>query len=413
MFAFFFASEPSIHVGPAVGRPIWDIRGDHPQSSRSESAVAHSTLLYSNRDMLRRSEPICRAIHALAAGLLGLPIVAGAQAPPKASTQPATRTQRPAATERNLRLIPHRITLAGGRVFELYVPEGFDIKVAADGLKRVRFMARSPDNRIFLTDMYNRADNNRGKVYILDGFDAKTGRFEKVIPFLTGLRNPNSVAFHTDRNGVHWLYLALTEKLVRYRYSGGETAPSGPPEVLATFPDYGLNYKYGGWHLTRTIAFADDGRLYVSVGSSCNACIEKEPIRATVVEMDADGKNQKILAKGLRNSVGLKWVQGKLYATDMGADHLGDDRPEDAMYVVEDGRNYGWPYCYQYRSRRYADPQFKGAPGALDCATVPAAYAAFPAHSSPLGFEYFDSTARDARLRDLLSWLCMGLQNGV
>ena len=72
---------------------------------------------------------------------------------------PETATVSPA-----LRLTPRRIALANGKQFSLNLPEGFDIKVAQEGLRRVRFMALSPDNRIFVTDMYNRADNKRGAV---------------------------------------------------------------------------------------------------------------------------------------------------------------------------------------------------------------------------------------------------------
>ena len=43
-----------------------------------------------------------------------------------------------------------------------------------------------------------------------------------------------------------------------------------------------------------------------------------------MLEMDLDGKNQRVFASGLRNAVGMKWVQGKLFVTNMGADHLGD-----------------------------------------------------------------------------------------
>ena len=64
--------------------------------------------------------------------------------------------------------------------------------------------------------------------------------------------------------------------------------------MLATFPDYGLSYKYGGWHLTRTIAFSPAGKLYISVGSSCNACVEKEKVRASVIEMNPDGSTSAI-----------------------------------------------------------------------------------------------------------------------
>jgi glucose/arabinose dehydrogenase len=297
-----------------------------------------------------------------------------------------------------VKLIPHSITLKNGKAFKLNVPEGYDIRVAAEGLKRVRFMSRSPDKRIFVTDMYNLADNTRGAVYILDDFNAETGRFAKVIPYMTGLRNPNSCAFFTDASGQSWFYLALTDKLVRYKYRAGESSPSGLPQTLATFPDYGLSYKYGGWHLTRTIAFGDNGKLYLSVGSSCNACIEKEDVRATILEMDPDGANRRIFAKGLRNAVGVRWVNGKLYATNMGSDHLGKNKPDDTMFAIRGNMDYGWPYCYEYRRRISPDPKF--TTDRKKCAAVPTGYTAFSAHSSPLGFEYFPASTSDERLKN-------------
>ncbi|MCA1558501.1 MAG: glucose/sorbosone dehydrogenase, partial [Acidobacteria bacterium] len=128
-----------------------------------------------------------------------------------------------------LRLRPHHISLSGGRSFDLNLPEGFSIAVAAQGLKRVRFMAKSPDGRIFVTDMYSLADNSHGTVYILDDFDSTRKIFKKVRPYLTHLRNPNSIAFYTDAQGVNWFYLALTDRLVRYRYNASEEKPKGPP----------------------------------------------------------------------------------------------------------------------------------------------------------------------------------------
>ena len=292
---------------------------------------------------------------------------------------------------RRLRLVPHHISLASGRSFDLNLPEGLGISVAAQGLKRVRFMAHSPDGRIFVTDMYNLADNKKGVVYILDQFDPASNTFKKVTPYLKGLRNPNSIAFYNDANGASWFYLALTDRLVRYAYNAGEEAPQGEPEVLATFPDYGLSYKYGGWHLTRTIAIGGNGKLYISVGSSCNACEEKEEVRASVLEMDRDGKHQRHFVRGLRNAVGLRWIKDGLFATNMGPDHLGDHKPADTMYSLEDGKNYGWPYCYQSGPGRFPDPKFNLGGKKMNCRNVPPAYAAFDAHSSPLGFEFFDS----------------------
>ena len=286
-------------------------------------------------------------------------------------------------------LVPQNVSI-GKRSFALNLPREFTVTVAAQGLKRVRFMAKSPDGRVFVTDMYNLTDNTRGVVYILDEFDPATKTFKKIIPYLTGLRNPNSVAFHTDRTGTHWFYLALTDRLLRYKFTTGETSPTAEPEVLATFPDYGLSYKYGGWHLTRTIAFGN-GKLYVSVGSSCNACEEKEQIRASVIEMDADGKNQRQFARGLRNAVGLKWFDNRLYATNMGADHLGIHKPADTMYALANNTHYGWPYCYQSGRARVRDQRFNPAGRKMNCRKMPLAAAVFDAHSSPLGLEYFDN----------------------
>jgi glucose/arabinose dehydrogenase len=310
----------------------------------------------------------------------------------------------------SLKLVPHSIKLASGKAFSLNIPEEFDISVAAQGLKRVRFMAKSPDGRIFATDMYDQSDNSRGTVYILDGFDPKSGRFARVTPYLQHLRNPNNVAFYTDSSGQPWLYLALTDKLTRFRFHAGETSPSSAPQVIATYPDYGLNYKYGGWHLTRTVAFGEGenhGKMYVSVGSSCNECEEKEEIRATLSEMDVDGKNAHIIGRGLRNAVGLRWVNDALYATNMGADHLGDDAPDDTLFVLDtassvaaETRNYGWPYCYFKNGKVFGDPSFPTSPKKIDCAKVPAVFATFAAHSSPLGLEYFDSSSPDPALQD-------------
>lgn len=326
------------------------------------------------------------------------PSVLSVGSPEPALQQPGDVDFAP-VDSRPVKLTPHRIVLSKTSKFNLFLPPGFEIRVAAQGLKRVRFMARSPDNRVFVTDLYNRADNQRGAVFVLDGFDAASGKFNKVTPYLTGLRNPNSIAFYTDRNGDDWFYVALTDRLLRYRYVSGDVAPSSTPVVLATFPDYGLNYKYGGWHLTRTLTIGV-GKLYVSVGSSCNACEEQEPIRATVVEMDLDGQNQGVFAGGLRNAVGMKWVQGKLFVTNMGADHLGDFKPDDTMYIVERNKNYGWPYCFQYRKQTYADAGFNKSEKKIDCNSVPPAYVGFSAHSSPLGFEYFDSRNSNPVLKD-------------
>lgn len=351
----------------------------------------------------------------------------------------------------------HTLNYAPGKSITLSLPEPFEINIAASGLRRVRFFAQAPDGRIFATGMHDLSDNRLGSVFILEDWDAKTHTFKRVTRYLDRLRNPNNLAFWTDpATKQSWLYLPLTDKLVRYKYSAGDEAPHDAPETLTRFPDYGLSYKYGGWHLTRTVAIGEvkgRTRVFVAAGSSCNYCQEREVLRAAVVSMDPDGNNQALVAQGMRNAVDLHAVaalDGALFATNMGDDHLGDKLPEDTFFEIDAAgapRNYGWPACYFARGKAeldttplpaldaagaigagpskgvgHADDSVYGkqkgvtsagtnlmaggghamgpdpnanlgrAPEPLkSCEQVPAAYMTFAAHSSPLGFEYFAS----------------------
>jgi glucose/arabinose dehydrogenase len=253
---------------------------------------------------------------------------------------------------------PHTLEYAPGRSITLSLPGSLDINIAASGLHRIRFMSKSPDGRIFATGLYDISDNTRGSIFILDGWNAQSHTFTHIAHYLDHLRNPNSVAFWTDAaTNQSWLYVALTDKLVRYRYKAGDTAPSSAPETLMRFPDYGLSYKYGGWHLTRTVAVTQSrgaAHIFVAVGSSCNYCREHEVARASVTRMDPDGKHAALIAQGLRNAVDLHSIpefgEDSLFATNMGDDHLGDQLPEDTFLELDAQThaplNYGWPTCY-------------------------------------------------------------------
>ena len=301
-------------------------------------------------------------------------------------------------------LVPNKISLRDGREFNLNLPANYEIIPAAEGLNRVRFFAVAPDGRIFVTDMLNMDDNHKGTVYILDAWNAKKGKFGKVIPFMTNLRNPNSVAFYTDKSGQDWFYLAETNQLTRRKYVKNSTAPTDEkPEILATFPDYGLGYKYGSWHLTRTVTFSPAGKLYVSVGTSCDLCDEKPSeidVRGVILEMNPDGGERRVYVRNIKNPVGLKWIGSKFYATNEGVDHLGLDAPDETFFQLQEGANYGWSRCYQTGGKVEVDPKYIKKKPLPDCSFVPLAWAYFPAHSSALGFDYFDGKTTDKFLKN-------------
>ena len=293
-------------------------------------------------------------------------------------------------------------------------------------------MAWSPDHRVFATDMHNLADNRLGKIYILEGWDEKAGKFTKITTYLDRLRNPNNLAFYTEpahdgKPGQSWLYVPLTDKLVRYSYSAGDERPLSPPEVLAHYPDYGLSYKYGGWHLTRTVAVATlhgKTRVYVTVGSSCDACREKEEIRATLTAMDPDGSH----AGSLPAACATPWAwrlcprstaepssrptwEPITWATANPKTRFSSSaarpiplRPEptSAGPPATSRTARRTPTCSSRTLSppiiSFPPPPAGPPPPPFDCAKIPAVYTTFAAHSSPLGVEYFDSS--NAALKD-------------
>uniref|UniRef100_UPI0022406AE0 PQQ-dependent sugar dehydrogenase n=1 Tax=Paracoccus beibuensis TaxID=547602 RepID=UPI0022406AE0 len=104
----------------------------------------------------------------------------------------------------------------------------------------------------------------------------------------------------------------------------------------------------GGQHPNRTLAIGPDGKLYISVGSTCNACGETNPENATLLRAEPDGSSRAIFASGLRNTIGFGWQPetGDLYGADHGIDWLGDEEQVEELNLIAQGSKYGWPYVY-------------------------------------------------------------------
>lgn len=279
------------------------------------------------------------------------------------------------------------IRLQNGKTLKFSLPKGNHLTVAGQGYKRLRLMALSPDHRLFVGEMESAADTANGKLIVFEGLNKASGTFASSTVFLSHLRNPNSLTFYTDPEGRVWLYVALTDRLLRYPYHEGDHIPAGEPETIATFPTYARPWTQGGGHITRTVLAYKD-KIYVSVGSSCNSCEEKldEPSRASIMRMDPDGTHVEMVANGLRNALGMRIIYNQLFVTTHAVDHLGTERPEDLFLKVSDGKNYGWPYCYQYQKHVYADTS-QVWNRAVDCKAVPLAEHGFPAHSAVMSFD--------------------------
>lgn len=240
----------------------------------------------------------------------------------------------------------------------LSVPPGFRIEPVAEDLRGVRTLEFGPDGSLYAVQ------SRGGRVVRLD--PSEGFRPEQVV---TGLNRPYGLAFHDG-----WMYVGETNRIVRFRgpdYRTPETIVDGIPS---------------GGHWTREIAFGPDGMLYVSIGSSCNICEERDPRRAAVVRYRPDGSDETIVAEGLRNSAGLAFhpETGALWASQNERDNLGDDLPLEEINVLSDGDHFGWPFCY---GDRVPNPEYRDRTNFCSGTAPPAI--GLTAHSAPLGMVFY------------------------
>ena len=136
-------------------------------------------------------------------------------------------------------------------------------------------------------------------------------------------------------------------------------------------------------------------KLYVSVGSSCDVCLENTWKYSAILESDPEGTYTAEVAGGLRNSVFFDFhpMTGVLWATEMGRDGLGDDLPPDEVNVIEPTYKYGWPYCY---GDRVQDQTFTEKTDRndlpMDCSKTEPPTIELPAHVAPLGIAFMSPT---------------------
>ncbi len=261
----------------------------------------------------------------------------------------------------------------------LKLPPGFDIEVFAENLSGARVIAFDRYGNIWVSRP------KEGKISVVV---VRDGKAEKTIDVLSQLTNPHGLLF--DYMSPDTLYIAEETKisLVSISYIEGSTEPASiPSENIVKLVDLTVE---SAPHSSRTLAYTPDGQILVSIGSSCNVCYEESSIRATIQKLEnKDGVWELTpYAAGLRNSVFMATnpVDGKIWATEMGRDLLGDHIPPDELNIIEEGKNYGWPICY---GNRIHDVNFDSKTYVMDpCATTAASTYDLPAHVAPLGLAF-------------------------
>lgn len=258
------------------------------------------------------------------------------------------------------------VTAVGQRIT---VPDGFSIGLYADNVENARLLTFTRSGDLLV------ANTNLDQIVLLERDVNGDGKADSQRVLIDQLNGPNGMDFLDD-----WLYIAETDAIGRIKFDHVNGTTIGDYQRIVTGLPAGEN------HWRKTLRFGPDGKMYVTMGSSCNVCEEEDERRGTMVRYNSDGSNEEIFARGLRNSAGFDWspVDGQIYATDNGRDLLGDNFPHCELNKVEQGNHYGWPYA---NDDKLADPDFgEGNEAIIESSIAPVFK--FQPHNAPLGITF-------------------------
>jgi glucose/arabinose dehydrogenase len=206
----------------------------------------------------------------------------------------------------------------------LQLPSGFHIAKLVDGLDHPRVLLSTPNDSVYVSS------REAGTITLL--------KYEN------GAITKKTVAAYKDVHG-----MALRDRELYFiTIHDIFTAPIKPDGTLGDGKKIVSGLPDAGQHPDRTIAFGPDGWLYISVGSTCNDCEERNPLQATMLRCHADGSGLETFATGLRNTIGFEFKPGTndLYGMDDGVDWLGNDGQREELNHIMQGKKYGWPYIF-------------------------------------------------------------------
>ncbi|MDO9330238.1 MAG: sorbosone dehydrogenase family protein [Pseudomonas sp.] len=193
------------------------------------------------------------------------------------------------------------------------------------------------------------------------------------------------------------LYVADTDRLLRFHYENGDTAIKSQPIKVVDLPGGTLNH-----HWTKNVIASKDGsKLYVTVGSNSNVGengLDQEEGRAAIWEVDRTTGNHRIFASGIRNPNGLAWEPqtGALWTAVNERDEIGSDLVPDYITSVKDGGFYGWPFSYY---GQHVDIRVEPQNPDLVAKAIAPDYAVGP-HTASLGLSFAEGNTLPAQFKE-------------
>ena len=293
---------------------------------------------------------------------------------------------------------------------KLTLPDHFQAVVVVDSLKgRARHLAVNDNGDIYVKSRFSekegrnvalRDTNNDGKADVIETFS----QYDRERSYGTAMR-------------VHNGYLYFSSELIVYRQklTPGKLVPEGEvEEIVVDDHPHGTHE-----HIAKPICFDNNGNLYVPFGAPSNACQEPKRTPAApgldpcpqledhggVWRFDANkvGQTQKDgykFATGIRSVVAMEWnpLDDNLYLVMHGRDDLlrlwasiftpwqSAMLPSEEFLKVEDGDDFGWPYCYydQVQNKKVLAPEYGGDGKEVGrCADFKKPIMGFPGHWAP------------------------------
>jgi len=293
-----------------------------------------------------------------------------------------------------------------------------------DRLKFPRSIVQVPGRDLFVVADMGGWGHTDGRLLLLDPRAPQGQRFKDL---LTGLEYPFGLVIGPDKK----LYASTAETI--FRFDPLSDNPRGTVETIIrhmpgrriTLPD-GTKVDESA-HPLKQFVFDRNGRLFVNIGSHSDDCVTPAPITRpcapaegvaamasiwlftppaggtfpVLTPKDPDPPHV-VYARGLRNSMalalhpnfpdaGYAFLQG-----ENGRDLPDIFKPNEEINAIEQGRHYGWPYCYDLAT---PSPEFKSVLQSgvyKSLCTANALYkppfSLMPPHGAPLAMLYYHGT---------------------
>ncbi len=176
------------------------------------------------------------------------------------------------------------------------------------------------------------------------------------------------------------VFVGTTSGVYAIPYRDGDTSAEKMTKIGS------VRTSVSGGHVTTSVAVSK-GMVYASVGSSCNACTETDPTRATIQQMELNGSSMTTRATHIRNAIALTVdpQSGHLWAGDAGQDDLPTGHPYEFFDDVSSHAgvaDYGWPECEE-------NHQSYGS--GANCANEAVPLVELPAYSTIIGATFYPS----------------------